>query len=722
MTISSATARVTFNCDGSTQDFPVSIQAYNATDFLVLHTSAGIETTLVLNSDYSLTAAGTLSPQAWSMSTTIVYPPGDTLQVVLNPVQTHLSQYVQGQAFPSLVVQTDFDRLTQMVQRLQDQVNRSIRAPDGDVNPIMLLPAAVAREFMNLTTDGSGNIVLSQTLNAGVLSRASIGNFLYPILAGEIGVTDTSYPYGYFRRFGAQGKGWLHDDTAAVQNCLNCSVNVYGYPGDVYGVQQVTFPDNGIFTLYDGQGAGFQGIATSPTNGCVVRWMMSSATIIRNYYVACVGNGSTVPSPNPNYIGCTQWYNGVAGSQFISVGRVLHLCQTRGFVYGALPGQTPTGGTQSENTIAELQNIGIANPFYANTVGGFIEMQMPMLVVSNITWTSAFPTTTPRALENPLGNTAITIIGGELEYAFQATGFAADLASCVFIGTNFETAAPIQIVGDSVTITGGQLLNTQSNQPAFKVAAGVTGSLVLNGPFVCERDAGIGATGMVPMVDSTAAPNFKVVLSGTSSKEWPWNMQGQDIRLVAGGKPVYHNHRMNITASDPNTYTINNEPFDSLLPPSFDDLGYTTNGWNLTTDFGAGTTMLATSNAGPTGYLNAQITLHATGQAVATNANANSLSLLQGSALRVKPGELFFAEGQFNTTSGSGGSFVARCYNLSGALVSDLTIADPVALGTGAWKYILAPLVIPAGVAYIGIGPKGVASDVGVTKVRIRRA
>lgn len=551
-------------------------------------------------------------------------------------------------------------------------------------------------------------------------------NQTFPILPSEVGVTNTSYSYGYFRRFGALGTGWGHDDTVAVQNCLNCSVNCYGWPGDNYGVTQITFPDNGIFNLFDGNGSGFQAIATSQTSGPCVLWKCSSATIIRNYYCAGVGNGS-VPTPNPNYVCATQWYNGVKGSQFITVDRVLHLGWNRGFVYGALPGIVPTGGTQSENSIAGLQNIGVANPFFANTVGGFIYLIAPMLTVGSITWTSPFPTTTPRALENPLGNTAITVLGGELEYAFQATGFAADLASCVLIGTNIETAAPIQIVGDSVTITAGQLFNTQSNQSAFKIAAGVTGSLVLNGPFVLERGAGTGATALVSMVDSTAAPNFRVVFKQTSSKEWPWSLIGQDIRLVAGGKPVYHGHQMQITdgsaGGDSNIYTINTEPFNSLLPDSvFDRLGYTTTGWKLTTDFGGGTTMTVTTNAGPTGYLASQITLHATGQAVATNVDATNLGSIQASALHVRPGEKYWVEVQADTTVGAAGSVIARGYNLAGALVGDTVIADPVAVGSGAWKFISGPLLIPANVAYIGVGVKGVASDIGAIDLRIGRA
>src|SRR6201994_3104042 len=136
MTISSSQARVSYTTDGSTSNFPVPMQAYSNTDFLVLLTSTatGASAVLVLNSDYTLSPSGTLSPQAWTLTTQTgqfasPYVTGFTLQVILNPLETQTTQYVQGQQFPSSAVQQNVDRLTQMAIRLSDQVGRSIIAP-----------------------------------------------------------------------------------------------------------------------------------------------------------------------------------------------------------------------------------------------------------------------------------------------------------------------------------------------------------------------------------------------------------------------------------------------------------------------------------------------------------------------------------------------------------------------------------------------------------------
>lgn len=186
MPIQAPTARVSFACNGATTAFPVNIQSYNASDFLVLlsNNSTGQAATLALGGDYSLTTSGSLSPTFWTLNTlagqfSSPYAAGFTLQVILNPAETQLSQFTQGQSFPSLAVQTALDRSVQMIIREGDILNRAIIAPDTDVNPVMLLPAASVRKLTNLGFDASGNLALSLQLIGTNLSAASIAQFVY---------------------------------------------------------------------------------------------------------------------------------------------------------------------------------------------------------------------------------------------------------------------------------------------------------------------------------------------------------------------------------------------------------------------------------------------------------------------------------------------------------------------------------------------------------------
>lgn len=236
MTIGTS-ARVSVNCDGITKIFPIAIQAYQATDITVIHTTAaGSEVTLILNSDYSLSASGTLAPPAQTLTTlsATAFPAGDTLQAFINPVQSQQTQYVQGQQFPSLAVQTNVDRLTQMVQRLQDQLNRAIIAPDGDVSPVMALVPASQRANLAQLYDSFGNATVGLPVT-GTMTGQIIANLLNAITttaptadrvrtAAEIaaGVTPINFAYasGDSRRMAPDTTG-ATDVTTKLQNLLD---------------------------------------------------------------------------------------------------------------------------------------------------------------------------------------------------------------------------------------------------------------------------------------------------------------------------------------------------------------------------------------------------------------------------------------------------------------------------------------------------------------------
>lgn len=225
------TSRVGIRCDGSTKVFPIPIQAYQATDFTVILTApvsaGGSQALLALNSDYSLAPFGSLQPPQWTLTTlaTAAYASGYTLQVFPNPVQSQQTQYTQGRAFPSLALQTNIDRLTQMVQRLQDQLSRSVRAPDGDVSPGTRLPAAVSRQSMYLATDGKGNVIATAALPGTANTQASLGPILYPQTAAEtaagVTVVNSIFPPGWVERYGTNATPGTTDMTAAVQAAMN---------------------------------------------------------------------------------------------------------------------------------------------------------------------------------------------------------------------------------------------------------------------------------------------------------------------------------------------------------------------------------------------------------------------------------------------------------------------------------------------------------------------
>lgn len=256
MTIGSNTARVPFACNGVSTVFPVPIQAYLATDFLVVATNnvTGAAIDLVLGSDYSLTSSGTLAPPQWSLTTQTgqlvsPYATGYTLQVILDPAEVQETQYVQGQQFPSLALVTNVDRITQMAIRLSDQMGRAIAAPDGDISPGMLLPPAAQRALQYPAFDVNGNLITVTQLPGSGITQASIGAVLYPRTAGEIaaGVTPTNFGYQPYdvRRYGAETDNLLSaDDTTAFANAMNSASAAGGGIVNFYNWHQIVGPLN----------------------------------------------------------------------------------------------------------------------------------------------------------------------------------------------------------------------------------------------------------------------------------------------------------------------------------------------------------------------------------------------------------------------------------------------------------------------------------------------
>ena len=236
--------------------------------------------------------------------------------------------------------------------------------------------------------------------------------------------------------------------------------------------------------------------------------------------------------------------------------------------------------------------------------------------------------------------------------------------------------------------------------------------------MLLERAAGVGATAEQPMIDATAAnSSFTTVLSNTRSEEWPWGLAGHNVRLVNGAISVYKNHRLHITAADPNVYNINT-PVDSEIPAlfsQFDAFGYIGGlpGWLLTTS-ASGTTMTQGTAAGPPGFLAVQIHLHATGQAQVTSTN--------DLALGVRPGELYWISCWAQINTGSSGQIGAVFQNTSG-LDSFVSIADQVGIGLGVWTFVEGPVVVPASASFMQIGGQMTAAgDLFITDIRVRRA
>lgn len=239
MTIITTQDRITYAGDNVSTLFAIPFEFFLNSDITAIKTTVGgAQSTLTQGIDYSLAGAGVAGGGSATKTTALLT--GETLAIFLNPPITQQSHYPSNSPFPASTLENDLDRQTQISQRLQDQISRSLRVPDGDAAPSMLLPPAALRALQFQAFDVNGNAIVVPQLPGSAITQASIGAVLWPktpieITAGTVIAASWYMPYDP-RRYGADQTG-VADSTAAFNASPNVSLV---FPGTYLTNSQVT--------------------------------------------------------------------------------------------------------------------------------------------------------------------------------------------------------------------------------------------------------------------------------------------------------------------------------------------------------------------------------------------------------------------------------------------------------------------------------------------------
>lgn len=173
MTISSTTRKAgPFDGNGVTTSFPFTFKVFAKSDLEVVRTMpSGIEETLVLDSDYSVTLNG---DQDANPGGTITYPvsgaplPADwRLTAVGDLDNLQPTDITNGGGFYPQVIENALDRVTMLVQQLEEEIGRTIRiAVSDDVTDGLELPAQGGRAARVLGFDADGNFTTYERVTA----------------------------------------------------------------------------------------------------------------------------------------------------------------------------------------------------------------------------------------------------------------------------------------------------------------------------------------------------------------------------------------------------------------------------------------------------------------------------------------------------------------------------------------------------------------------------
>lgn len=170
MTITTAPVPVSFAGDDATVGFAIPWKYFAKSHVVAtLRNASAAETTQVLDTDYTLTAADV---ESGGMLTMIIAPAtGETLNISLVPPNTQASPIPLGGSFPSPVVEDALDRTAQRDARIEELWNRAIRVPitDTQTGANIELPIDTNRANRFLKFGANGEITTALVTNTALI-------------------------------------------------------------------------------------------------------------------------------------------------------------------------------------------------------------------------------------------------------------------------------------------------------------------------------------------------------------------------------------------------------------------------------------------------------------------------------------------------------------------------------------------------------------------------
>lgn len=140
--------------------FPFSFKVFVSSDLTVVRATNGVETTLALDSDY--TAALNTDQDGnpgGSITTSVALATGSTLIISSDIAELQETELTNLGGFYPEVITAALDKLTILVQQIQEQMDRCLKLPITDPVLTTELPAAAARLGLLLGFDASTGAV-----------------------------------------------------------------------------------------------------------------------------------------------------------------------------------------------------------------------------------------------------------------------------------------------------------------------------------------------------------------------------------------------------------------------------------------------------------------------------------------------------------------------------------------------------------------------------------
>ncbi len=164
--IESATARTTFTGNNTTVTYAYGFKVFDEDHLKVtIRTAAGVESTLVITTDYTVTGVGEESGgnivlvdanQAWMDAVTNFLDDDMELVITRNIPLLQDDDYANQTDFYPENHERTYDKLLMMIQQLNEQVKRCVKVSVADYTEELFLPSVAVRASQTFGFDSDG--------------------------------------------------------------------------------------------------------------------------------------------------------------------------------------------------------------------------------------------------------------------------------------------------------------------------------------------------------------------------------------------------------------------------------------------------------------------------------------------------------------------------------------------------------------------------------------
>lgn len=262
-TVSTETTRVAYTCNGVLTSYAYPFKVLADGDLLVVKkataTATSAETTLVLNTDYTVTGAGTSGGNV-VLTAGSKCGSGYTLTILRNMAATQTTDYVDGEAFSAESLETALDKATLVLQQQKEQIGRAPKLPKTSTITDIALPNPTASNYIgwNAAATGlenkSGPVITTATQYEvdALISYGGGTSYTQATIEAALTAIGTSNKVTLLLRPGT----WVISSNADWSAYTNVTFKIV--PGAVisHSTYTVDIPnvDAGLYKVFDGAG------------------------------------------------------------------------------------------------------------------------------------------------------------------------------------------------------------------------------------------------------------------------------------------------------------------------------------------------------------------------------------------------------------------------------------------------------------------------------------